>query len=326
MDGGNAKGLSGTILAHVGVLRTLILVFVFSLSGMAASAEPTDEKDMCTADDGPLTPSPLEKKYHQLKKELDNSVFGSPILVTSENGDQRVKGDVYVLLETPFLDLNETLTKPAQWCELAILHINIKACTYRDDEVQIFVGRKHYQDPIDAHPVRYRFELPNNGSHDLTVKLTAADGPLGTSDYLISVNAIPIDEQHSFIHFTYRYQYGFLADLAMSTYLATLGRHKVGFTVTGKNKRGEPVYIQGLQGVIERNAMRYIFAIQTLLETKKSPEENRQTEQLNRWFDYISKYPKQLKEVRREKYLANKKIETANQKELQESGGLLDEE
>ncbi len=310
----------------VGILRTLS-VFVFCVLGFVgfATAALPEEPDQRTATDGPAPNSPLIKKYKELEPKLKKSVFGEPIVLSSDTGKDYAQGEVYVLLNTPFFELDKMLSQPAQWCELAILHQNIKTCTYSKnetgkDQLKLYVGRKHYQEPSSAFAVTYQFTVDEKDPHTLNVNLSAPKGPLGTHDYLINLEAISIDDQHSFVHFTYRYQYGFWADLAMRAYLATIGLKKVGFTVTGENGNGEPVYIKGLQGVVERNVMRYIFAIQSVLDSKKSPEEYRQTAQLTRWYAYISKHPKQLVGLTREEYLDNKKREIKNQKALQKTG------
>jgi hypothetical protein len=266
------------------------------------------------------TPPPaLVAKYHQLKDQLAHSVFGSPILLNSTTADNLARGEVYALLEAPFAALSETLSQPAQWCELAILHINIKTCLYRADQVQFFVGRKHYQTPDEAFALQYHFAQLANDNTYLNIKLNAPDGPLGTSDYLINLEAIPIDAQHSFIRFEYRYRFGFMANIAMQTYLNTLGRNKVGFTIIGTDKNADPIFIKGLQGVIERNVMRYIFAIQSVLEARKSAVEYRHTAQLVRWYAHIQEHPKQLVELAREEYMHNKQRERSNQLEMQKA-------
>ena len=299
-----------------------LCLYIFLQSGFAFSAL-SEDPDQCTASDAPT--SFLSLQYQKLEHELTQNVFGEPMILSSEVGDNYAQGEVYVLLNTPFIELDAMLSQPAKWCELAILHQNIKTCTHGknetgEDQVQLYVGRKHYQEPSNAFPAKYLFEVDNKGRFSLDVKLSASKGPLGTYNYLIDLEAIPIDDQHSFVRFQYRYQYGFWADVAMKTYLATLGRNKVGFTSTGKDENGEPVYIKGLQGVVERNVMRYIFAIQSVLEASKSPEESRQIAQLMRWYAHISKHPKQLVSLTREEYLDNKKREVENQKAAQKSG------
>lgn len=264
------------------------------------------------------TDSPkLLNKYQQLKTELAHSPFGAPITLSSEEGDNHAKGEVYAVLETPFQALATILKQASQWCELAILHINIKTCTYRADQVNLFVGRKYYQTPSQARPLQYRFQALAHSDDYLHIQLSAAEGPFDTEDYLIRFEATPIDEQRSFIRFQYHYKFGWIAKLAMNTYLATLGRKKVGFTVTGKDSVGQPIYIKGIQGVVERNVMRYLLAIQAILETSKSPRERRQITRFMRWYTHTSKYPIQLVELSREKYLNNKKRELSNQRSMQ---------
>lgn len=296
--------------------RTLTAFFICCILTAFANADATNT---LAPSQTPDSPSPLITKHHQLKDELTRSAFGTPILLNSETGSTFSRGEVYALLETPFAALDETLSQPAQWCELAILHMNIKGCTYRENQVQLYVGPKHYQKPGQAHALQYQFEQLTNNGHHLHIKLTAPKGPYGTSNYFISLEAIPIDAQHSFIRFQYRYQFGFFANLAIRAYLATFGRKKVGFTITGTDDKGEPIYIRGPQGIIERNVMRYIFAIQAVLETRKSPVEYRHTKQLVRWYALIQEHPRQLLELTREEYLSNKQREHSNQAEMQKA-------
>ena len=299
------------------MFRTLTVFLVFlnlvcvNIS-CSASTDPANTSEAAQA-------TALLSQYHQVKAELANSVFGSPILLNSDIGDDYAKGVVYALLETPFAALGEALSQPAQWCDLAILHINIKTCIYHQNQVNFYVGRKYYQTPDQAYVLQYRFERLINNKRQLNIKLTAPKGPLGTFDYLINLQAIPIDEQHSFIRFEYRYRFGLIANLAMQSYLATLGRNKVGFTKIGIDENAEPIYIKGLQGVIERNVMRYIFAIQSVLEASNSLAENRRATQLAHWYAHIKKYPRQLVELTREEYLNNKQREIDNQIAMQKT-------
>lgn len=285
-----------------------------SVANAAATTTPTDAPSQTAT-----TSSPLVDKFHQLKDQLAQSVFGSPILLNSETGKDHAQGEVYALLDAPFTAIEETLSQPAQWCELAILHVNIKTCTYHDDQLRFYVGRKYYQTPSQAYPLQYQFTKQSSDHHQLNIKLTAPKGPFNTSNYLIQLEAIPIDAQTSFIHFQYRYQFGLMARMAMQTYLATLGHDKVGFTQIGKDEDGEPIYIQGLQGVIERNVMRYIFAIESVLEARNSADEYRHTAQLVRWYAHIQNFPRQLVDLTREEYMDNKQRERSNQLEAQKA-------
>lgn len=88
---------------------------------------------------------------------------------------------------------------------------------------------------------------------------------MGTSDYRIELEAIPLPNAQTFLHFTYSYAMSFPARLAMQTYLATIGYGKLGFTETEPSANGQPQYIGGVRALIERNTMRYYLAIDSFL-------------------------------------------------------------
>ena len=269
----------------------------------------------------PDFPKPLIEHYQELQTELSQSVFGSPIVLRSDTSKHHAEGEVFAVLDTPIAELQALLSQPRHWCELAILHINVKTCTFRSkqnkEKLTFYVGRQYYQEPSQAYPLEYHFEKLENSNHHLYVNLTSVDGPFGTHDYLISLEAVPIDEQHSFIRFQYRYHFGWLARVAMSTYLSTIARHKVGFTVIGTDIAGNPDYVKGMQGVVERNAIRYIYAIQAMLDTSKLPADERQQQGFARWYTLISRHPRQLVEYTQEEYFERKKEELKNQLVLQ---------
>ncbi|WP_119288887.1 hypothetical protein [Azohydromonas sediminis] len=110
---------------------------------------------------------------------------------------------------------------------------------------------------------------------------------------------------------TYAYRHGALARVAMSTYLATIGRDKVGFTVVGRRSDGRPVYVGGLRGIVERNALRYHYAIEALLATSTLPPAQQPEARLQTWWALVERHPRQLKELERDEYLAMKRRELA---------------
>ena len=83
---------------------------------------------------------------------------------------------------------------------------------------------------------------------------------------------------------SYAYGYGIAARLAMQAYLATAGRDKVGFTVTGKDADGKPTYIAGVRGVVERNTMRYYLAIDAYLAATPLPAAEQPEQRLRDWY------------------------------------------
>ncbi|MBL1278484.1 MAG: hypothetical protein COB30_020610 [Ectothiorhodospiraceae bacterium] len=316
-------------------LFTSILIVFFCTSGPAQA--DTGRKNSAatgsTDNNTPLPPSnivisPLTAKYQQLKKELAGSIFSSPILISSTSNNDYDSAEVYALLNAPFSALTETLSQPQKWCELAILHSHIKSCLYNDTHVTLFVGQKQYATPEQASPISYVFAHPNNSPQQLDITLTADEGPLSTSDYRIRFQAVPIDDEHSFVYFQYQYHAGFLANIAMKSYLATLGRHKVGFTTTNTSSNANTdetaattTYINGARGVIERNIIRYIFAIQSVLETRHLSENVRYPAQLKSWYARVQQHPEQFNlGLSLDEYNTNKLRELKNQQAAQAKG------
>ena len=80
----------------------------------------------------------------------------------------------------------------------------------------------------------------------------------------------------------------------------------------------KPVYVKGVRGAMERNAVRYYLALLADMDTKKYPETGRFDKRINEWFSLTERYPRQLHELDREEYLAAKRREHSNQLKLQE--------
>jgi hypothetical protein len=112
---------------------------------------------------------------------------------------------------------------------------------------------------------------------------------------------------------SYSYAYGMAARMAMQGYLATVGRDKFGFSITGKSDVGKPVYIDGVRGVVERNTMRYYLAIEAYLGALSTPPADQTEKRLRDWFDAVERYPQQLHELDRNEYLDMKRREVQRQ-------------
>jgi hypothetical protein len=211
---------------------------------------------------------------------------------------------------------------PANWCDIASLHPNVKACTYRELpgawRLTFYTGRKFYQSPEDTYLFTYDYRNVEQRRGYLDIILNADEGPFGTKDHRMRFEALPLDEGRTFVHVSYAHSYGFSFRLAENIYFATFGRGKVGFTVNGTDSNGAPVYIGGPRGAVERNAVRYYFAIQSFMDTLRYPEESRFSMRAGRWYDLTSRYRKQLFEMERKDYLEFKTAERKNQEMLQQ--------
>jgi hypothetical protein len=259
--------------------------------------------------------------YHRNMARLEKNSFGLPLFLESFERDDRVQVDVYGIFDHPFSSVGNVLKVPANWCEIVSLHPNVKACTYREQTgtwlLTFYLGRKAYQPPEDARQLIYRYRIVEQQQGYLDIILNADVGPFGTKDHRMRFEAIPLDGGRTFVRVSYSYNDSAALRLAENIYFATLGRGKVGFTVTGTDRNGNPVYIGGPRGALERSAVRYYFAIHSFMNTLHYPEERRFSMRINEWYDLTTRYRKQLFDLDKKDYLAFKTKEHTNQVALQ---------
>lgn len=128
-----------------------------------------------------------------------------------------------------------------------------------------------------------------------------------------SIIRLPLSTRRS----TTAYGFGTIGRLAMSGYLLTIGRDKVGFTVMGKLPNGVPTYIQGTRGTVERNTMRYYLAIDAYLAGMSTPPKDQLEVRLQHWYKATEQHARQLHEVERDDYLVMKRREYQRQQGIQ---------
>ena len=264
--------------------------------------------------------------YHRNRVRLETNSFGLPLIVDSFERDDRVHVDVYGVFDFPFSGVVNALKVPANWCDIVSLHPNIKACTYRelpgDWLLTFYPGKKIYQPPEDTRQVKYHYRVVNQQPGYLDIILSADAGPFGTKDHKMRFEALPLDGGRTYVHVSYAYSDSVALRLATKIYFATLGQGKVGFTETGTDGNGNPVYIGGPRGALERSAVRYYFAIQTFMNTLRYPEENRFGMRISQWHDLTTRYRKQLFDLEKKDYLTFKTTEHKSQLTLQRRIGM----
>ncbi len=255
----------------------------------------------------------LQARYASLAERLANNAFHRPLYLESAETSGDSKGDVYAVVDRPFGQVEGALQGMDQWCGMLILHLNVKYChgagSGAASVLTVMIGRKLEQPLEDAYRVDFNYSISAANAGYFGAILKAANGPLGTHNYQIMLEAVPVDAHRSFLHLSYSYFYGMAARLAMQAYLGTLGRGKTGFSVTGKSASGEPVYIDGVRGAIERNTMRYYLAIEVYLETAGMSTAGGLDKRLQASYDATEVYAKQLHEVERDEYLQMKRHE-----------------
>lgn len=251
----------------------------------------------------------MHEAYARLKPQLENNPYKSPIWLESSEENKRAHGRIYGVLNQPFSAVRKNLQDPVGWCEVLFLHLNVKYCKAVDNNtIRIYAGTKKPQSLDSATPMQYQFKRLADSANHMKVAMVAASGPYGTSHYNITMEAIPLNQNQSFIHVNYSYQYGNVAKLAMNSYLSTVGSSKEGISIVGKKADGSPEYASGLRGVIERNTLRYYLAITSYLDSLSAPENQQLEKRLSSWFDATERYP-QLREISKTDYMNMKRDE-----------------
>jgi hypothetical protein len=290
--------------------RLLDLVLALALAVVGAS--PAQAQDAAA----------LKSRHAALRDALSSNAFQRPLVLESSERADGLQGDIHARIDQPFSVVGAALQGVDRWCDILILHLNVKQCRGSNsktaDALQLVIGQK-YDQPLDqAYRFAFAYELVASRPDYLQVQLSADEGPLGTSRYRIVLEVAALDARRSIVHLSYAYGFGLAARVAMQGYLATLGRDKVGFSVVGSKPDGQPRYIGGTRGVIERNTMRYYLAIEAYLGALSLPSAQQFEKRLADWHSGVERYPVQLRELDRGEYVAMKREQVRRQ---QSAGG-----
>jgi hypothetical protein len=267
----------------------------------------------------------LQEKYQSLTQQLSQNAFHRQLYLESAESGSALKGDIYAVVDYPFATVNDALNDPTHgpenWCDVLILHLNIKYCRAstvgNGIRLDVNLGRKVEEALSSTYRVQFNYRSVATSATYFQVDLDADTGPMSTRDYRIVLEATPVTGTRTFLHLTYSYGYGMAGRLAMKTYLATIGSDKVGFTTARDPSTGQSSYIGGVRGLVERNTMRYYLAIDAYLHGLSSPPGKRLDQRLAAWFDATEQYPRQLHEVDRDAYLTMKHNEYRRQQTAQ---------
>jgi len=259
----------------------------------------------------------LRARHAALQDKFANNQFGRPLVLESTETSGDLKGDVYAVVDHPFPMVQQALQSAEHWCDILILHLNVKRCragSGTPKTLNLSVGRKFDQPVEDAYALNFAYRVVAATNDYLQVQLSADEGPLSTKNYRIQVEAVPVDPKRTVIHMSYAYGYGFTARMAMQTYLATIGSAKVGFTILDR-KEGKPVYQAGVLGLLERNTMRYYLAIDAYLSAYSLPAADQFEKRIHEWYASTERYAPQLHEMEQNEYLDMKRKEMRRQQQ-----------
>ncbi len=264
---------------------------------------------------GPATA--LQARYVALQEQLTHNAYQRPLFLDSTEAKEGLKGDLFVVIDHPFATVSQALQVLEHWGDILILHLNVKGCRVVGQPagrtLLVSIGRKN-DEPLDqAYPVSFGFRVAAAQADYLHILLHADTGPMGSRNYEIALEAVPLKAGRTFIHLAYSYDYGVAARLAMKAYLATIGSDKVGFSATAQPAGGAAVLVSGVRGVVERNTMRYYLAIEAFLGALAVPAADRLEKRLHDWFAATEQFPLQLHELDEAVYLAMKRNEVRRQ-------------
>jgi hypothetical protein len=260
----------------------------------------------------------LRARHAALQGKLASNQFGRPLVLESTQTSGDLKGDVYATVDHPFSMVQQALQSAEHWCDILILHLNVKRCRATGaaaKTINLSVGRKFDQPIEDAYQLDFSYRVVAASADYLQVQLSADEGPLSTKNYRIQVEVLPVDAKRTVVHMSYAYGYGFAARMAMQTYLSTLGSQKVGFTVIDRKADGKPVFQSGVLGLLERNTMRYYLAIDAYLAAYSLPAGEQPEKRIREWYASTERYAEQLHEMEQNEYLEMKRKEMRRQQQ-----------
>jgi hypothetical protein len=289
---------------------TITITAAFVLMGFArASENPLKDKEM------------LLDTYTRIEARLAKKSFDFPLYLESADQGGKVNADVYGIIDHPFGNVYEMLSMPANVCDIANLHSEVKACTYRElpdgARLTIYVGRKPDQPVEEADPFTYSYQDLQALPGYMSFVLTAEKGPFGTKNHTMRFKALSLDSGRTFVQISYSYRSPAFR-LFEKLYFATFGRGKVGFTVTGTDENGNPVYVGGARGSIERCAVLYFFGIKAFMNTSRCSGDRRFSGLISEWYDLTNRFRRQLFEMEKKDYIVLKTEERKKQIMLQQ--------
>jgi hypothetical protein len=225
--------------------------------------------------------------------------------------------DIYGTINHPFGLIKNEFLVPTNWCEIVSPHPDIRACTYKKMHdtwlLNIYRVNKFSEPLEDAYQMKFVYHVSELQPFYFDIALTADEGPFHTKDHQFGFEAIPLKKNITFIHLRYSFGYSAWGYLLMKIF----GGGMIGFSVIGTDSDGNPVYVGGLRGTVERDVACYYLAILAYMDTLKIPAEQRFEKRVSQWYDLAAIYKKQLIEIEEEEYLTYKRKDQRSQQKLQ---------
>ena len=128
------------------VTRVLCLVLVISFFLFSQWCEiPYADDSLHTGHES------LIDKYHKIEKELEKSSLTIPFYLESSVSKNASHVDIYGTIKYPFDIVKNGLQLPTNWCDIVLLHSNVRACTYKkvnDTWLLTLYNVKKFHEPL----------------------------------------------------------------------------------------------------------------------------------------------------------------------------------
>jgi len=299
-------------ILHCRRVRIRAFFFLFSLFLLVSQAAVSYGDDA-----SPSGPELLREKYQAIMQKLQNSSGPALFHVESSVSQNTSRIDIYGTVKYSFKTVQNELMIPGNWCQIVLSHPDIRACTYKeaDDHWRLNVYNVHtYSDPLDAaYQLKFIYRMSERQAGYFHFGVAAQEGPAKTRDHRFGLEAIPIGKNETFIHFRYSFGYNAVGYYVMRIF----GGSKIGFSVVGTDRDGNPVYVKELRGSAERDVVFHYLAILAYLDTHRTPHDLRYEKRLSEYYNLTMLFKKQLYEMEKQNYLAYKRLDMESQRRLQ---------
>ncbi|OYV01528.1 MAG: hypothetical protein CFE45_04430 [Burkholderiales bacterium PBB5] len=280
-----------------------------ALGSAATAAPPTTPAVSMGAVSGRV--SALRAEYTAAQGDLQASVFAEPLLLKVLDQPDRREAEVMALAPRTLADVASVFRSAAGVCSLLVLHLNVRSCQGDADNpgaLVLAIGPMRTGLPGLGSTMRLTLQPGEDTPGYFRARMTAADGPLGTHDLQLTLEAIALDAGNTFLHVHYSQVGSAASTLAARLYLATAGRAKVGFSVVGRDAAGRPLLIDGERAALERNTVRHYLALlaATGAGTRSGPPAARLEASLRAWHALTERHARQLHELDLAEYLHEK--------------------
>lgn len=262
----------------------------------------------------PVAPHQPADFVARLQRSAPTPPFDRPVLIRSEIRGGVLWAEIEALIDRPFRDVQLALADAPRWCAAMILHVNNAGCRAAPaapgsaalQRIALRIARNPRQPLEQADELDFDYHLTDASTDRLSVRLHAPKGVLGTRDHGLLFDALPADDARTALRLRYTYRQNALADWSVRLWFGTFGRGKVGFSSRDEADGGGPRLVDGMHGLIERNLVRYLFAVEAAARTPAASDRQAYERRLRDYFEATERHPRQLRDLDLDAYLALK--------------------